>query len=112
MGRVCSLAQALLLSAASTLIVVGAQAGPDEERDMEPSPPRTIEAVLEEHRDRLLSIPGVVGVGIGMCQDTVCIRVFVSTINEDIVAQIPTSLDGYEVEVEETDEFRARGPEP
>ncbi len=36
-----------------------------------------IEEVLEENRKAIMSIPGVVGTGQGLCEGKPCIRVFV-----------------------------------
>lgn len=72
--------------------------------------PRPIEDVMNEHVDRLMTTPGVVGVGIGECAGTPCIKVFVSRSTPALVAQIPDKLEGHDVMVEETGEFRPLGP--
>jgi len=73
---------------------------------------RSINEVLDENVDRLMSIPGVAGVGIGDCSGTPCIKIFVVKKTPAIAGQIPTRLDGYEVAIEETGEFRAPRPLP
>lgn len=72
--------------------------------------PRSISEVLDDHVDRLISIPGVSGAGIGDCSGTPCIKVFVIKKTPSVTGQIPTRLDGYEVVIEETGEFRAPPP--
>jgi hypothetical protein len=38
---------------------------------------KTIEAVLKQHTDRLMSLPGMVGTAIGACKGEPCIKVLV-----------------------------------
>lgn len=70
-------------------------------------PPKTVEEVLVDHADRLLSIPGVVGVGEGLCQGRPCIKVYVRKKTPALAEEIPAIIDGFPVDVEETGEFRA-----
>jgi hypothetical protein len=71
---------------------------------------KSIAEVLDEHVDYLMSIPGVSGVGIGDCSGTPCIKIFVVKRTPSVTGQIPARLDGYEVAIEETGEFRAPRP--
>jgi hypothetical protein len=71
---------------------------------------KSIAEVLDDHVDHLMSIPGVSGVGIGDCRGTPCIKVFVVKTTPSVTGQIPARLDGYEVAIEETGEFRAPRP--
>jgi hypothetical protein len=73
-------------------------------------PPKSITQVFDEHVDQLRSIPGVSGVGIGDCRGTPCIKVFVVGATPSVTRQIPARLEGYEVAIEETGEFRAPRP--
>lgn len=58
----------------------------------------TIEEVLRKHEDRLMSLPGVQGVGVGRRAGRNTVKVLVSA---KVPGQdIPTSLEGYEVEIE------------
>ena len=66
---------------------------------------KTIETVLSEHTQRLMDTAGVVGVGIGLCDGEPCIRVFVE---EELTDDLPTSIEGYRVDVLRSDEFIAR----
>ena len=84
----------------------GAKAGPDER----PMPEKTIEEVLKGHTDSLMSLPGVVGTALGECSGQPCIKVFVVKKTADLVKQIPSEIEGYEVAVQETGEIRALDP--
>ena len=80
---------------------------PAENTSMEPRP---IEVVLEEHTPRLMAISGVNGTGLGLCNGRPCIKVFVIEKTPALEAQIPSLLEGHEVAIEETGEFRPRIP--
>ena len=71
---------------------------------------KTIQTVLKEHTDSLMTLPGVVGTGLGECSGKPCIKVFVVKKTPDLLKQIPSTLEGYTVEVQETGEFRALDP--
>ncbi len=68
---------------------------------------KTIEEVLKEHTEELMSIPGVVGIGQGLCNDKPCIKVFVIEKTPELAQKIPDILEGYQVIIEETGEIRA-----
>ena len=68
---------------------------------------KSIEAVLKEHTDRLMALPGVVGTAQGLCDGKPCIKVLVVAKTADLLAQIPSVLEGYTVEVQETGVIRA-----
>ncbi len=68
----------------------------------------TIEAVLKEHTDEWMSIPGVVGTGIGECEGKPCIRILVAKKTPELLKKIPSKLEGFVVDVQETGEIRAR----
>ncbi len=72
-----------------------------------PTPPKAIEAVLKERTKELMSIPGVIGTGQGICDDKPCIRVFVVKKTPEVDQKIPRTLEGYPVEIEETGKIRA-----
>jgi hypothetical protein len=71
------------------------------------TPEKAIEAVLKERTKELMSIPGVVGTGQGLCDDKPCIRVFVVKGTPEVDQKIPRSLEGYPVVIEETGKIRA-----
>jgi hypothetical protein len=65
-----------------------------------------IKEILSEHERFLMSLPGVVGVGEGICKGEPCIKVFVIKRTPERVRRIPSSLDGYPVIIEETGEMK------
>ena len=71
-------------------------------------PEQTIEEVLAAHTEEWMSIPGVAGIGIGLCENDPCIRVFLSRPSSEAEDAIPALVDGYPVELEVTGEFRPR----
>jgi hypothetical protein len=71
----------------------------------------TIESVLEQHTDRLMSFPGVVGTAIGECMGRPCIHVLVLKQTPDLSRQVPPMLEGFPVVIVETGEIRALDPE-
>jgi len=75
-------------------------------------PPKTIEEVLKEHTEELMSIPGVVGTAEGLCDGNPCIKVFVIEFTPELEQKILNILEGYPVEVEETGEFEALPENP
>ncbi len=72
-----------------------------------PMPKKTIEEVLKQHTPSLMAVPGVVGTAQGSCSGKPCIKVFVAEKTPELLKQIPSSLEGYPVEVQETGEIRA-----
>lgn len=68
---------------------------------------RSIEEVREAHTAEWMSIPGVVGTGIGKCDGVPCIKVFLGQETPESKEAIPNSVGGYRVEVEVTGPFRA-----
>ncbi len=55
-----------------------------------------------------MSIHGVVGTGIGACEGKPCIRIFVAKKTPELLQKIPSKLEGFVVDVQETGEIRAR----
>ena len=70
-------------------------------------PEKTIEEVLKEHTNKLMSIPGVVGTAQGLCDNKPCIKVYVIKRSLELEQKIPKKIEGFVVEVEETGEFHA-----
>jgi hypothetical protein len=68
---------------------------------------RPIQEILEEHTDRWMDMPGVVGTAIGESDGQPCIKVFVTEKSDRLRQKIPADLEGYRVVLEETGEFRA-----
>ena len=90
--------------------VACSQVGAEEGQGERPVPEKTIERVLEEHTDRLMALPGVVGTAQGLCSGQPCIRVFVVEKTDDLLKQIPPEIEGYPVDIQETGEFRKLDP--
>ena len=68
---------------------------------------KTIQKVLKEHTNELMSVPGVVGTAQGLCNDKPCIKVYVIEKTPELNQKIPKNLEGYPVSIEETGEIRA-----
>jgi hypothetical protein len=71
-------------------------------------PSKSIEEVLQEHTREWMEISGVVGTGIGACDGEPCIRVFVVAMTDEIVGEIPSTVDGYTVDIVVSGRFEAR----
>ena len=82
--------------------------GLEQSQDGEPMPEKTITQVLSERTDSLLSLPGVVGAGQGVCEAKPCIKVLVASSTPELLREIPSTIDGYAVDIQETGEFRTR----
>ena len=70
-------------------------------------PAKSIEEVLKERARELMSLPGVVGVGQGLCDQNPCIKVFVIKRSAELDQEIPNSLGDYQVVIEETGRIKA-----
>lgn len=68
---------------------------------------KSIEQVLKEHTEELMSIPGVIGTAQGLCEGKSCIKVFVIERTPELDQELPDVLEGYPVMIEETGEIRA-----
>lgn len=69
---------------------------------------RDINDVLRDHDDKLLAVPGVVGVYVGLLDDgtTQCLKVMVERKTPELAKKIPETLEGYRVVLEETGAIR------
>jgi hypothetical protein len=65
---------------------------------------RDINAVLRDHDEELMAIPGIVGIYIGLLEDdkTPCLKVMAVKKTPELERRIPKGLEGYRVLVEET----------
>ena len=68
-----------------------------------------IREVLKRHTDELMSVRGVVGVAEGEFQGRPCIKVFVMDKTQELLRQIPETIEGFLLQIEESGEFRALG---
>lgn len=73
-----------------------------EKRPAVSKAPKTIEAVLAEHSDSLMAVPGVLGTAVGRCNGAPCIRVLVGRVNDEIRRRVPHTLEGYPVRIDVT----------
>lgn len=71
-------------------------------------PERPIEDVFRDHSDQLMEIDGVVSVGIGLCDETPCIRVGVLELTDEVRGEVPEQLEGHLVDVVEMGPVRPR----
>jgi hypothetical protein len=69
---------------------------------------RDINAVLAEHDKRLMAMPGVVGVYVGLLDDgkTPCLKVMLRQPDKKLEQSLPRMLEGYRVVPEVTGEIR------
>lgn len=72
------------------------------------SPKRDINAVLADHDDHLLAIPGVVGVYVGLLPDekTPCLKVMLARKDSNVERSIPRNIEGYPVVTEVSGEIK------
>lgn len=93
-----------------TALLIGGCSGRtlDERNSGTGTPPPTIEKVLERQSAAWMSIPGVVGTGIGTCDGVRCLKVFVVERTPEIESRIPAGVEGYPVRVEVTGRVRPR----
>ncbi|MBU2608403.1 MAG: hypothetical protein KKF26_03720 [Chloroflexi bacterium] len=68
---------------------------------------KTIEMVLKEHRDRLMAVPGIIGIALGEYKGKPCINVYLVQKNYELLQHIPPTLGGYHVVAIETGELQA-----
>ena len=67
-----------------------------------------IKKTMGAHVKELMSLPGVVGVGIGVLDNgSSCIKVMVVKKNSELEKKIPDSLEGYPVMITETGKIRS-----
>lgn len=68
---------------------------------------KPIASVLEDHRGKLISLRGVMGIAAGKCNDDPCIKIYILKRTPELLKQIPNVLEGYKVDIVESGEFRA-----
>jgi len=74
---------------------------------MNPDENQNIKNLIHQHADRLMKLPGVVGVGQGLHENKPCIRVFLQEDLPGVKKKIPNSLDGVSVVTQVTGPFRS-----
>jgi hypothetical protein len=65
-----------------------------------------IEAVKGRHEAWLMSLPNVVGVGIGKCDAGPCIKLYVQQKTSDLEGRIPEQLEGFKIDIEDSGPFQ------
>jgi hypothetical protein len=68
---------------------------------------KSIEIVKQEYTASLMSIKGVVGVGIGLSGQDKVINVMVVEISKKIIKKIPPELEGYATNILAVGEIKA-----
>lgn len=66
-----------------------------------------IDDVLDKYQDQLMSIAGVVGIGVGANAGQPMLVVMVAALTPEIKAAVPEHLGGFPVQVEVTGEISA-----
>jgi len=84
-----------------------APSGAMQDRKEDSVQKRGIVEVLKEHTAGIMAIKGVTGTAQGLCGGRPCIKVYVARKTPELTSRIPSSIEGYPVEVEETGEFKA-----
>jgi hypothetical protein len=69
---------------------------------------KTIKEVLKKYTPIWMSIPDVIGTGIGLCDGKPCIKVYVKNLSKEIENTIPQSIDDYQVKIEVTGPIKAQ----
>jgi hypothetical protein len=99
---------------ASLLVALAADVPGPSDGASEYGPGLTMQTSIEEAQrdlaDRVMALPGVVGVAIGQCDGEPCIKVLVAARTADLAGKIPARFKGYAVAIDETGELRAPRP--
>ena len=66
---------------------------------------RKISEVLKVHTDELMALPGVMGVAEGKSQGKPCIKVFLVEMKPELLKQIPDTIEGYPIKIDESGEL-------
>ena len=68
---------------------------------------KPIALVIQEHRSSLLAISGILGIAQGGSPHAPHITIYVHSKTSDILALIPSILEGYPVVIQETGDIEA-----
>ncbi len=66
-----------------------------------------ITQALKQATPKLMRIEGVVGTAQGLCDGAPCIKIYVARKTPGLLAQIPATIAGHPVVIEETGPFKA-----
>ncbi len=70
-------------------------------------PEKSVTQVIQEHRSSLLTISGILGIGQGGSPHAPHISIHVHSKTSEILALVPSNLEGYPVNIKETGEIEA-----
>jgi hypothetical protein len=73
--------------------------------------PTTIEQVMATSSYRFDELEGLAGFGQGLCDGRDCLKVYVETLSPELRKELPTSIRGFAVQIEETGAFKALADE-
>jgi hypothetical protein len=79
---------------------------PGEEDPEQSSSAKSIDEVLEDHNEELLSIEGVIGTGITGEEERTVILVIVERRDDAILAEIPPQIEGYPIVIIDAEQIR------
>ncbi|HEU0302750.1 MAG TPA: hypothetical protein VFR37_25030 [Longimicrobium sp.] len=65
----------------------------------------SIEEAFDEHHDRIISIPGVTGIGLGESAGRPAVVILVDRLTPEVRERLPRTLNGFPVVVEESGEI-------
>ena len=68
-----------------------------------------VKDVIKKHTEKLLALPGVVGIGEGELNGEPCILIFIRDNQADLQKDIPSKLEGYPIVINKSGDFSARG---
>jgi len=90
----------------SLALFIGCQ--PNMTANKSSAPRRDINAVLADHDQQLLAMPGVVGVYVGLLKDgkTPCLKVMLAKKDPKLEHAIPRRIEGHPVVTEVTGEIK------
>jgi D-alanine-D-alanine ligase-like ATP-grasp enzyme len=110
-GPSASLLRKIFASAKKFLSVAESQAANAQlPPQVNPAAVDAVRRVKERHEGRILSVPGVIGVGVGVAEKAIgqaAVEIYVTQATESLRQALPKSLNSVEVKIVETGEIRA-----
>ncbi len=92
------------------LVLAALAAGCGTQTGEDAVPRQDIMAVVDAEAPRLIAIEGVVGIAVGALDSgEPCVRIYVVKLTDELRAQLPASLGGWPVDIEESGEIRPLG---
>ncbi len=93
-------------------VVLGAAAGPARDAAADAGKGKAMAEIpitqaLKQATPGLMKIEGVVGTAQGLCEGAPCIKIYVAKKTPELLGQLPATIAGHPVSVEETGEFKA-----